>query len=223
MNQIYATSEERKLRNRQAQAAFRERRTDYIKQLEAAIKQNEETLASLQQSQRSAADECLMLRYKSSLLERILLEKGQTNEFQPRISEPKILISGRHRCPSGVADEDRQSNTSLASSSSERTADQSTADTSLAIRRQKAESAPCRSRQLHHTRPGASERRDGISDTRLPISTDSVLARVVSDRLHPPLARGQAARWEVPTKLNCISSASTTAIPSLYSTIAACA
>ncbi|KAH0537796.1 hypothetical protein FGG08_005478 [Glutinoglossum americanum] len=73
---IYATSEERKQRNRQAQAAFRERRTEYIKHLEATIKNHEETLASLQQSHRSAADECLMLRYKNSLLERILLEKG---------------------------------------------------------------------------------------------------------------------------------------------------
>ena len=33
-------------------------------------------MQSLQQSHRSAADECLMLRYKNSLLERILLEKG---------------------------------------------------------------------------------------------------------------------------------------------------
>lgn len=74
--QIYATSEERKQRNRQAQAAFRERRTEYIKQLETTIKHNEETLHSLQQSHRNAADECLMLRYKNSLLERILLEKG---------------------------------------------------------------------------------------------------------------------------------------------------
>jgi hypothetical protein len=74
--QIYATSEERKQRNRQAQAAFRERRTEYIKHLEATIKNHEETLANLQQSHRSAADECLMLRYKNSLLERILLEKG---------------------------------------------------------------------------------------------------------------------------------------------------
>lgn len=73
---IYATSEERKQRNRQAQAAFRERRTEYIKQLEATIKHNEDTLATLQQSHRTAADECLMLRYKNSLLERILLEKG---------------------------------------------------------------------------------------------------------------------------------------------------
>lgn len=74
--QIYATSEERKQRNRQAQAAFRERRTEYIRQLETTIKRNEESLQSLQQSHRSAADECLMLRYKNSLLERILLEKG---------------------------------------------------------------------------------------------------------------------------------------------------
>ncbi|KAI9720861.1 MAG: hypothetical protein M1812_002700 [Candelaria pacifica] len=73
---IYATSEERKQRNRQAQAAFRERRTEYIKQLETTIKHHEDALQSLQQSHRSAADECLMLRYKNSLLERILLEKG---------------------------------------------------------------------------------------------------------------------------------------------------
>lgn len=74
--QIYATSEERKQRNRQAQAAFRERRTEYIKQLENTIKHHEETLQTLQQSHRNAADECLMLRYKNSLLERILMEKG---------------------------------------------------------------------------------------------------------------------------------------------------
>ena len=74
---IYATSEERKQRNRAAQAAFRERRTEYIKQLETTIKHHEEALQTLQQSHRSAADECLMLRYKNSLLERILLEKGK--------------------------------------------------------------------------------------------------------------------------------------------------
>ncbi|KAK2066596.1 hypothetical protein P8C59_000401 [Phyllachora maydis] len=73
---IYATSEERKQRNRQAQAAFRERRTEYIKQLEEAIQTHEQNLANLQAAHRSAADECLMLRYKNSLLERILLEKG---------------------------------------------------------------------------------------------------------------------------------------------------
>ncbi|PWW73435.1 hypothetical protein C7212DRAFT_221929 [Tuber magnatum] len=73
---VYATQEERKMRNRAAQAAFRERRTEYIKHLEATIKHQEESLSSLQQSSRNAADEVLMLRYKNSLLERILLEKG---------------------------------------------------------------------------------------------------------------------------------------------------
>ncbi|KAL8366931.1 hypothetical protein RB595_009127 [Gaeumannomyces hyphopodioides] len=73
---IYATSEERKQRNRQAQAAFRERRTEYIKQLEEAIRVHEQNLHQLQAAHRNAADECLMLRYKNSLLERILLEKG---------------------------------------------------------------------------------------------------------------------------------------------------
>ena len=76
-DEIYATSEERKQRNRQAQAAFRERRTEYIKQLEADIRQRDEQLQTLQQSHRSTTDECLMLRYKNSLLERILLEKGE--------------------------------------------------------------------------------------------------------------------------------------------------
>jgi hypothetical protein len=79
--QIYATSEERKQRNRQAQAAFRERRTEYIKQLESTIKRHEDSLQSLQQSHRTAADECLMLRYKNSLLERILLEKGEDGQW----------------------------------------------------------------------------------------------------------------------------------------------
>lgn len=64
------------MRNRAAQAAFRERRTEYIKHLEATIKRHEEQLTSLQQSSRNAAEEVLMLRYKTSLLERILLEKG---------------------------------------------------------------------------------------------------------------------------------------------------
>ncbi|KAG5927116.1 hypothetical protein E4U42_002565 [Claviceps africana] len=73
---IYATSEERKQRNRQAQAAFRERRTEYIKQLEETIRIHESNLRNLQSAHRNAADECLMLRYKNSLLERVLLEKG---------------------------------------------------------------------------------------------------------------------------------------------------
>lgn len=95
---IYATSEERKQRNRQAQAAFRERRTEYIKQLESTIKHHEETLQTLQQNHRSAADECLMLRYKNSLLERILLEKGtptrvRASQSYPSSDTPQALMS----------------------------------------------------------------------------------------------------------------------------------
>lgn len=87
--QIYATSEERKQRNRQAQAAFRERRTEYIKQLEDTIRAHETNLHNLQTAHRGAADECLMLRYKNSLLERILLEKGTPYR---RVRVPSTLI-----------------------------------------------------------------------------------------------------------------------------------
>ncbi|KAI9715688.1 MAG: hypothetical protein M1812_005840 [Candelaria pacifica] len=73
---IYNTSEERKQRNRQAQAAFRKRRTEYIEELEKAVKHYEDKLYSLNQRHLSTADGCLQLRYKNSLLERILFEKG---------------------------------------------------------------------------------------------------------------------------------------------------
>lgn len=101
--QIYATSEERKQRNRQAQAAFRERRTEYIKQLETTIKHQDETLQSLQQSHRSAADECLMLRYKNSLLERILLEKGKPPLLRDR--SPMYQPPSRYRRPGRAQNE----------------------------------------------------------------------------------------------------------------------
>jgi hypothetical protein len=89
---IYATSEERKQRNRQAQAAFRERRTEYIKQLEETIRVHESNLHNLQAAHRTAADECLMLRYKNSLLERILLEKGidVQAELQAKTGSPNL-------------------------------------------------------------------------------------------------------------------------------------
>lgn len=93
---IYATSEERKQRNRQAQAAFRERRTEYIKQLESTIKHHEETLQNLQNSHRNAADECLMLRYKNSLLERVLLEKGTSRLPDKPNSTNANVCSTRH-------------------------------------------------------------------------------------------------------------------------------
>ncbi|KYK60196.1 MEAB protein [Drechmeria coniospora] len=89
---IYATSEERKQRNRQAQAAFRERRTEYIKQLEETIRVHESNLQNLQVAHRNAAEECLMFRYKNSLLERILLEKGIDvhAELQAKTGSPDL-------------------------------------------------------------------------------------------------------------------------------------
>lgn len=89
---IYATSEERKQRNRQAQAAFRERRTEYIKQLEETIRVHEQNLHNLQTAHRHAADECLMLRYKNSLLERILLEKGTFSSSLSFLFLPVISV-----------------------------------------------------------------------------------------------------------------------------------
>jgi len=69
------TAEARRQRNRDAQAAFRERRTEYIKELEQTVKIYGDKLRSLEAARASTADECLMLRYKNSLLERILLHK----------------------------------------------------------------------------------------------------------------------------------------------------
>ena len=46
---------------------------------------HEQNLHNLQTAHRNAADECLMLRYKNSLLERILLEKGECPSIIPRV------------------------------------------------------------------------------------------------------------------------------------------
>ncbi len=66
--------EERKQRNREAQATFREHRMKYITQLENDIKRKDQKLSELQK----AVEDSLMLKYKYSLLERILLEKGKS-------------------------------------------------------------------------------------------------------------------------------------------------
>jgi hypothetical protein len=115
---IYATSEERKQRNRQAQAAFRERRTEYIKQLESTIKHHEETLQNLQNSHRNAADECLMLRYKNSLLERILLEKGKRDSYRTAVKWTRADSSTRYRRPGRAARKEWQSESGAYTASS---------------------------------------------------------------------------------------------------------
>lgn len=99
---IYATSEERKQRNRQAQAAFRERRTEYIKQLEETIRVHETNLHNLQTAHRHAADECLMLRYKNSLLERILLEKQIDVQAELRAKTGSPNLGPSHMPPNLV-------------------------------------------------------------------------------------------------------------------------
>jgi hypothetical protein len=70
------TEEARKQRNRDAQAAFRERRIEYIKELEEKVKAYSGRLRALEAKRTEGVDECLMLRYKNSLLERILVHKG---------------------------------------------------------------------------------------------------------------------------------------------------
>ncbi|KIW21135.1 hypothetical protein PV08_01715 [Exophiala spinifera] len=76
VGQASAVLEDRRQRNRQAQATFRLRRNEHLKQLEATIQQHQQTIRDLQESVRVASDDCLMLRYKNSILERVLLEKG---------------------------------------------------------------------------------------------------------------------------------------------------
>lgn len=209
---IYATSEERKQRNRQAQAAFRERRTEYIKQLEATIKQNEETLASLQQSHRTAADECLMLRYKNSLLERILLEKGLPHVYLDLSGS--MLITSRHRCASRASDQDWQPCTrtilrtpcrrraSIACTSSP-TCYHPTA-TRSSLRARVPAKAACNSACTRDELPNILARR----------SPNTLIARLLADARLDQISLNNAARWDNPTNLCCPRSGTGTAIPS---------
>ncbi|TQS37119.1 hypothetical protein Golomagni_02417 [Golovinomyces magnicellulatus] len=73
---IYTSSQERKKRNRQAQAAFRERRIEYIKQLEGTVMSHEIKMHSLNIVNQNSMEECLMLRSHNSSLMNILQERG---------------------------------------------------------------------------------------------------------------------------------------------------
>ena len=75
--QIYATVEERKQRNRQAQAAFRERRSEYIKQLENTLQQHEELLQLAQRDRQLSAHHSSSMQRRISTLERILRDNGE--------------------------------------------------------------------------------------------------------------------------------------------------
>ena len=73
---MYDTAEGRKQRNRQAQAEFRKRREDYIKQLEISIKENERKVEEMQENHNSISKECQGLRHQNQLLERLRADKG---------------------------------------------------------------------------------------------------------------------------------------------------
>lgn len=91
------TAEARRQRNRDAQAAFRERRTEYIKELEETVKIYGDKICSLETTRARVADERLMLSYKNSLLERILLHKGVDvkAELHSQLWNPGAVPDGR--------------------------------------------------------------------------------------------------------------------------------
>ncbi|OWP04516.1 hypothetical protein B2J93_1375 [Marssonina coronariae] len=95
---MFPSAEEKKQRNRDSQAAFRERRKEHINELEKVVQDQKDKMQELQMAQASAKEEILIWKYKNSLLERILLEQGidvnaELNNvlaFPPRVPEKRI-------------------------------------------------------------------------------------------------------------------------------------
>ncbi|KAH9215034.1 hypothetical protein DL95DRAFT_446195 [Leptodontidium sp. 2 PMI_412] len=95
---MFPSAEEKKQRNRDSQAAFRERRKEHISELENIVQEQKEKLQESKNAQASAKEEVLILKYKNSLLERILLEQGidvnaELNNilvFPPRFPEKRV-------------------------------------------------------------------------------------------------------------------------------------
>ncbi|KAH7369832.1 hypothetical protein BKA65DRAFT_5955 [Rhexocercosporidium sp. MPI-PUGE-AT-0058] len=95
---MFPSAEEKKQRNRDSQAAFRERRKEHISELENIVQEQKEKLQESKNAQASAKEEVLILKYKNSLLERILLEQGidvnaELNNilvFPPRLPEKRV-------------------------------------------------------------------------------------------------------------------------------------
>ncbi|PVH88003.1 hypothetical protein DL98DRAFT_224657 [Cadophora sp. DSE1049] len=95
---MFPSAEEKKQRNRDSQAAFRERRKEHISELENIVQEQKEKLQESKNAQASAKEEVLILKYKNSLLERILLEQGidvnaELNSilvFPPRLPEKRV-------------------------------------------------------------------------------------------------------------------------------------
>lgn len=68
--------ERRKQLNRRAQKAFRERRSEHMAKLEVTLARMQKDLHESQEAQSKAKEELLMVKYKNSLLERLLVENG---------------------------------------------------------------------------------------------------------------------------------------------------
>ncbi|KAL2072195.1 hypothetical protein VTL71DRAFT_11538 [Oculimacula yallundae] len=73
---LFPTQEEKKQRNRDSQAAFRSRRKSHISELENIVQSQKDEIRASMREQASGKEEVLILKYKNSLLERILLEQG---------------------------------------------------------------------------------------------------------------------------------------------------
>ncbi|MCJ1250111.1 hypothetical protein MMC30_007337 [Trapelia coarctata] len=100
LERAHVTAKERKQANTRAQSKLRERRTEYIGQLEKAVKDRNETLQNEQQNYRSTTNDLLMLRYSQSFLERVLFEKG--------VNVKAELEAMAHLTPTAAQDDSKQ-------------------------------------------------------------------------------------------------------------------
>ncbi|CZS98349.1 uncharacterized protein RAG0_07127 [Rhynchosporium agropyri] len=95
---LFPSAEEKKQRNRDSQAAFRSRRKEHITELENIVQEQKEEIQESKNAHAGAKEEVLILKYKNSLLERILLEQGidvnaELNNilvFPPRLPEKRV-------------------------------------------------------------------------------------------------------------------------------------
>lgn len=89
---MYKTLEARKQKNREAQVSYKNRQSAYVKNLEDSNEHIGKEIRNLQQIHAATREECLLLRYKNSLLERILFEKGkERKQVTPRTLLIRVL------------------------------------------------------------------------------------------------------------------------------------
>ncbi|KAH8600094.1 hypothetical protein B0O99DRAFT_348491 [Bisporella sp. PMI_857] len=100
-----AYDERRRQLNRRAQKAFRERRTERMADLEISIEQMKKELDASQAARSRATEELMMVKYKNSLLERLLLEKGIDVHKELQNPQPGRYGKGTKRNRATVDDE----------------------------------------------------------------------------------------------------------------------